>query len=71
MVAFDYDRLKTFRETKGLTREQFADRIGVSSNSAKNWELGKTSPRASDLTTIFNVFDIAPSAFWKPVAANG
>lgn len=68
MVAFDYDRLKDFRETKGLTRDQFADMIGVSSNSVKNWELGKTSPRASDLTSIFNRFVISPAAFWKLVS---
>jgi len=67
MLTFDYDRLKSFREIKGLSREQFADLIGVSPNSAKNWELGKTSPRASDLTNIFNSFDIDPSAFWMRI----
>jgi len=69
MITFNYDRLKALRELKGLTCESFAEMIGVSAGSPKNWETGKTSPKAHDLTTIFNVFGVSPDWFWKQIPA--
>ena len=37
-------RLKKLRKEKGLTQEQFAERIGIKRNSYTNYEIGRNVP---------------------------
>lgn len=48
-------RLRRLREEKGLSRAEFAKRVGASPASVWNWESG-TLPRGKALTAIANLF---------------
>ena len=39
-----HSRIKDFRETRGLTHQQFADAVGVSRGAVQQWEKGSTAP---------------------------
>ncbi len=50
--------IKTCRKNAGLTQEQLADKMGVTTVSVQNWENGKTKielSRLMDLAAVFNV----------------
>ncbi len=50
--------LKTCRKNAGLTQEQLADKMGVTTVSVQNWENGKTKieiSRLMDLAAVLNV----------------
>jgi len=50
--------IKTLRKRKHLTQEQFAERIGVSSQAVSKWETGVCYPDISLLPVIAQFFDI-------------
>jgi transcriptional regulator with XRE-family HTH domain len=45
------DRVKKFREAKGLTRPQLAGQVGVGVRIMESWEQGLRSPGTFDLMT--------------------
>jgi transcriptional regulator with XRE-family HTH domain len=45
-------RLRSLRETLGLSQSQLAARCGVSLDSLQNWEQGRTEPRLSALVQL-------------------
>ena len=50
--------IKTYRKNAGLTQEQLAEKIGVTTVSVQNWENGKTKIKYDhflDLAEVFNV----------------
>lgn len=49
------DRIPRARRQVGLTKEQLAERIGVSARTISNWELGYHRPRRRDLIAIAQV----------------
>jgi DNA-binding XRE family transcriptional regulator len=49
---FSAKGLRTHRERLGLSAAEMASLIGVSAQSLYNWELGKASPRASQMGAI-------------------
>lgn len=54
---FDRMRLKErLRKARGeITREKFAEMVGVSQSTIKNWESGETEPRISDILTLSKI----------------
>lgn len=50
--------IKDVRREKGLTQEQFAEKLGVSQKSVSRWETGKTMPDYSLLASICDVLEI-------------
>lgn len=50
--------IKALRKRKHLTQEQFAERIGVSSQAVSKWETGVCYPDISLLPIIAQFFDI-------------
>jgi len=52
------DIIKTLREEKGLSRKEFAQKLGVSPSSISNVESGRFAPGINLLEKISNVFDI-------------
>ena len=50
--------IKALRKRKHLTQEQFAERIGVSSQAVSKWETGVCYPDISLLPVIAQFFDI-------------
>lgn len=61
-----YQRLITFgikrlRERMGLTQEQFAEKIGLTSQGLSNLERNKYQPTSDTVDMICNAFDIHPA----------
>ena len=54
-VVFTAERLKTQRARLGLTQEQMAKLLGVSSLSLWKWESGGATPRASRVPRILQL----------------
>lgn len=50
------NRLKDLREEKGLSQMGLANATGLSQSSIARWELGKSEPNASALTTLSKFF---------------
>ncbi len=50
--------IRDIRKEKGLTQEQFAEKLGVSQRSVSRWETGKTMPDYSLLPGICEVLEI-------------
>lgn len=57
-------RVRQLREAKGLTREQFAELVGVSYHQVVKWELGRQTTTVKRLAEIMSVLDVTPEEFW-------
>ena len=58
-------RLRGFRKKKGLTIEQLAERVGLSTNYLGDVERGKKLPSMATLIRIVNVLDISADELLK------
>ena len=47
------------RKDKGLTQEQFGDKIGVTNKTVSRWETGKYLPPADILILMSELFDVS------------
>jgi len=65
---FDPSKLKTLRSFKRLSHNEMGKAIGRSGVTISNWEKGRVTPTAKDITAIANTFDIDPSSFFLKVA---
>jgi len=52
------ERIKGLREEKGLTREEFARRIGIPASRLEEIEEGKLEPCEATLVYISKLFDV-------------
>ena len=52
------EKLKELRHKNGVTQDQLAEVLGVSSQSVSRWELGICYPDLELLPVIANYFDI-------------
>ena len=50
--------LKDLRKEKGITQEELAQLIGVSSRSVSRWETGSNMPDISLLSAIADYYDV-------------
>ena len=46
------ENLKKIRKEKGLTREELADKINMSWESIKNYEMNRREPKISECATL-------------------
>lgn len=51
--------LQTKRKSMGLTQEDLADKLFVSSETISNWETNKTTPDIDNVIRISQLFDIS------------
>ena len=51
--------LKELRKEKGITQEEFAEKINVSGRTVSRWETGTNMPDISLLTEIAEFFDVS------------
>lgn len=51
--------LQTTRKKKGITQEELANQLLVSSKTISNWETGKTTPDIDNLIRIASLFQIS------------
>ena len=47
------------RKDKGLTQEQFGDKMGVTNKTVSRWETGKYLPPADVLLLMSELFDVS------------
>ncbi len=52
------ENIKRFREAKGISKEEFADRMGVSGVTVGYWESGRSEPRMGKVEGIAAVLDV-------------
>ena len=52
------EKIRTIREIKGLTQEEVAEKIGISSSVYGDIERGENDPKLSKLQKIAKAFDI-------------
>ncbi|URJ36551.3 helix-turn-helix transcriptional regulator [Paenibacillus polymyxa] len=52
------ENLTRFREAKGMTKAELAERLGVSDTMVSFWESGKNEPRMGKIQMISEVLDI-------------
>ena len=53
-------RIRKYREERGLSQKQFAEKIGVSNSRVSNWEQGINRPDADILANICIALDVSP-----------
>lgn len=51
--------LKALRAEKGLTQEQLAGQMQVSSRTVSRWETGESEPTMSNLTLLAKVYGVS------------
>lgn len=51
--------IKKLRRDKGITQEQLAELLGLSSNAISQWECDKTAPDISHLPVLANIFEVS------------
>lgn len=49
---FKGDALREARETMGISQEELADRVGVSSQTVGRWERGVVAPQGRNLVRL-------------------
>ena len=55
---FNHDSIRIIRESRNLTREQFAEVLGASRQLVYLWETGKYKPSMEYIMTIANKLDL-------------
>ena len=51
--------IKRLRRDKGMTQEQLAELLGLSTNAISQWECDKTAPDISNLPILANIFEVS------------
>ncbi len=51
--------IKKLRRDKGITQEQLAELLGLSTNAISQWECDKTAPDISHLPVLANIFEVS------------
>ena len=51
--------IKRLRREKGMTQEQLAEFLGLSTNAISQWECDKTAPDISNLPVLANIFEVS------------
>ena len=52
------DKIMYQRRLQKMTQADLADKVGVSSKTLQNWELGKYIPKLEDINTVAEVLNI-------------
>ena len=51
--------IKRLRRDRGMTQEQLAELLGLSTNAISQWECDKTAPDISNLPILANIFEVS------------
>lgn len=54
-------RIREFREDRGMSQKELADKIDVSNSRVSNWEQGINRPDADILADLCRVLKVSPS----------
>ena len=58
-------KLRELRKQRGITQEQLALTLGVSSRAVKYWEHGTRTPSVSSLLALAHYFNVSPEWLMK------
>lgn len=58
-------KIKSFRQSKGYSQEQFAEKIGIASRTLCGIEIGKNFFTADTLEKILEVLEITPQDLFR------
>lgn len=53
------DRIKELRKEKGMTQEEFAEKLGIKRNTVATYEVGKSEPSDSAVVLICTIFNVS------------
>ena len=53
--------IATLRKAKGLTQERMAELLGIDQSTVSSWEVGRSSPRVSQLKAIAKALGCKPA----------
>lgn len=56
-------KIRELRTSKSLTQEELAEIIGVTRNTIRNYERGRTFPREFAFNALYEYFDVDPEVF--------
>lgn len=54
-------RIRKYRELRGFSQKELADRIGLSNSRVSNWEQGINRPNADIISDLCKALDVSPS----------
>ncbi len=61
------EKIKNYRKTAGLTQEQVADYLDVSTPAVNKWEKGASDPSTSNLLTLAKLFNTTAEELLREV----
>ncbi len=64
------ENIKKFRKQRGMTQEEFSNRLGLSYQAVSKWETGKTAPDVFLLPSIAEVFECSIDDLFSFLAKN-
>ncbi|HHD11061.1 MAG TPA: XRE family transcriptional regulator [Deltaproteobacteria bacterium] len=57
-------RIRSLRESRGLTLQELAARLGIKYQSLREWETGRTSPSVDNIGRLSDIFGVHPTWIW-------
>lgn len=54
-------RIRKYREVRGISQVQLAEKLGISNSRVSNWEQGINRPDADILADMCRVLEVSPS----------
>ena len=57
-------KVRQFRTKAGMTTEQLADALQISTSSVRNWECGLTRPDPEYIYRMFSILNVEPNEFF-------
>ena len=65
------EQLRRRRKELGLSREELADKLGVTRSAVGNYETGLSAPKESVLLRLFDVLQVEPNYLYRDFYAAG
>lgn len=62
------EQIKKFRKAAGLTQEQIANYLGVSTPAVNKWEKGTSDPSTANLIALAKLYGVSADELIKEVS---
>lgn len=59
--------LKTARAYADMTLQEAAEKLGISYSTLRNWEIGKTEPKASMVSQLAALYGVKAEDLFLPI----
>lgn len=57
------EKIRSLRESKGMTQEQLAKKVGVASVTVSKWELDTSKPKSESTIKLGEIFNVSSNTF--------